>query len=221
MMKKHAYAIFASLVLLMPSNVYANLIGNGDFQDADRGTFGSIFISDWSTNGYSGSIHREFNYPSGLGNAVKIWHSDTAIYQDFTAVAGQSYSIGGYAYTSSYDGGGVNGWDGVCIVEWYIGGIWLGTKISEDEVGRFYGGIDSEDSWKYLQSNVTAPALADSAKLIFTITDNGNGTKSGSIGWDSIDVEAVPEPSSIIILVAGLSGILLAQFYCAHGQKDI
>lgn len=202
-------AILVFSALVSPAALHANLIGNGDFQDADRGTFGGIFIGEWFTSGYSGAIHREFNYPSGLGNAVKIWHSDTGIYQDFSAVSGQSYDISGYAYSSGYDGGGASGWDGICTVEWYDGDIWLGTKISEEEVGRFYGGVDGLNSWKSLQKTVIAPALADSAKLIITLADNGNSIKSGSIGWDNIDVEAVPEPSSLILLGAGLSGVLL------------
>ncbi|MDD5738011.1 MAG: hypothetical protein PHH20_06915 [Candidatus Omnitrophica bacterium] len=220
-MKKYLYAALTSLMVFIVPNVHANMIGNGNFQNSDRGTFGSIFIGDWSTTGYSGAIHREFNYPSGLGNAVKIWHDDTSVYQDFAASADRSYSIGGYAYAPGSDAGGARGWDGVCIVEWYRGGIWLGTKISEDEVGRFYGGVDSMDSWKYFQSIVTAPELADSAKLVLTIADNGSNPKSGSIGWDNIYVEAVPEPLSVIVFGAGLSGILLAQFCCARVKKDI
>ncbi len=209
-MKRTLFYLYTALILLSRASAEANLIGNGNFQDSDRGIFGTIYMADWSTVGSSGSVHREFNYPSGLGNAIKLWYSDTSVYQAFPVAAGQSYEVSAYSYSSAFDYGGVSGWDGVAVVEWYNGDARIGTKISEDEIGRFCGGADTLDSWKLLRRTVTAPVSADSARIIFTLADNGISTKAGSIGWDNVDIEAVPEPAGLMLFAGGLPLLLLA-----------
>jgi hypothetical protein len=193
---------------------HANILSNASFEGGDRGTFGAIWFPGWSTQGNNGAVTREFCYPYGLGNSVKLWYNDTVLFQGLSVVAGQSYSVGGFAYSGSYDNGGVSGWDSICKIEWYQGNIWTGTKISEEEIGRFNGQQDALDSWKQVGRAVTAPALAESAKLLILMAENGNTLKKGSIGWDSFDVETIPEPASLLLLSAGV-------IICVRGQKGI
>jgi hypothetical protein len=184
----------------------ANLLSNSDFETGDTGQFGAVTIDNWTTYGASGWHHTDYNHSAGGSKAIKIWWDDTAAYQDVTVAEGVTYNFCGYAYTPAGGDELGSGWNGVYKVEWLSGD----TKLSENEVGRFIGGTDAADSWKALSGEYTAPSGADTARVFLSLV-NMDSTWSephtGSIGFDDLSAEAVPEPASIMLVASGLLGL--------------
>ena len=74
-------AIAVLIIMFSANPARANMLYNASFEQGDRGIFGTIWFPGWSTQGSNGAVTREFNYPYGLGNSVKLWYNDTSLYQ--------------------------------------------------------------------------------------------------------------------------------------------
>lgn len=193
--------------LLFVSCVQANLLTNADFELGDLGQMGSVSIDGWTTWGTNGWHHDDTVYKYD-GKGVKLWWDATGIYQDFDAVAGETYSFSLEAISSSADM--LKGWDLEFRVEWYNeSGIIIGSST---EIGRFYGSKsdvelgDGVESWKTISAALQAPDLTTTGRIIMDLTHAGDwGWTGGSVFFDNASV--IPEPATLVLL--GLGSIVL------------
>ncbi|MBN2191165.1 MAG: PEP-CTERM sorting domain-containing protein [Candidatus Aureabacteria bacterium] len=202
-----ALFVCASLISL-PNYAVSGLLTNGGFETGTPGWYGdtATVIEGWTRWGSDGWYHTDYNHTAGGSKAIKSWSDSTGIYQDFAVTAATQYTVSGFAYAPSTDT--PVGWDSVMKIEWFNGA----SKLSEEEVGRFISGTDSLDTWKEIAGLFTAPTSADTGRIVMFLTDaNGETANGGSIGWDDMDVDVVPEPGSLVLLGCGLAGIFLAK----------
>ncbi len=207
-MKKNVMVLV--LIGCLVSNVQANLLLNGGFEDGDLGQLGSVTINNWITWGDSGWHHNDAGFKFDE-KGIKLWHDSTGVYQDFDVVVGTEYTVGLSAITAGSDA--LKGWDGVVKIEW-TDASWI--NVGGSEVGRFYGakddkGIagDASDTWKEISGAAVAPAGAVHGRLVYYLeqADNWESTTGGSLYWDNAFV--TPEPATLILL--GLGSVVLGR----------
>ncbi|MDD5737202.1 MAG: hypothetical protein PHH20_02775, partial [Candidatus Omnitrophica bacterium] len=163
-MKNVFVAVLAVAVVLTvaPSDAFANLLTNGDFESGTMGYYGdaATVIDGWTRWGSSGWYHNDYNHTSGGARGIKSWADDTGTYQDFSVTSGIQYNLSGFAYAPSADA--PVGWDGIFKVEWFN----ADTKLSENEIGRFVSGTDAVDAWKSLSGTFVAPTDANKGRIV-------------------------------------------------------
>ncbi|RKY25965.1 MAG: hypothetical protein DRP62_00115, partial [Planctomycetota bacterium] len=184
--------IILLFIMGLAGSVSANELVNPGFEDGDLGDFGSVTIPGWTTWGSSGRHHDGSDGAVIDTKAVKEWHCDTGIYQDFPALMGREYEVSINAHTLSTDR--LKGWDGLFKLEWFDADDY---KIEDVNIGYFYGAKDPcspgepgdpPDTWKVISATETAPMPAAYGRVVMCLVSGDNwytGT-AGAVHWDDV-----------------------------------
>ena len=163
------------------------LVANGGFE-SNSGAYTSPL--GWGVDGYASVmtdnelLHvatNEGSYAMGFGSSVRL----ESLTQSLATVAGQAYSfsfsLANTAFFWPQNGGLVN----------EFRALWNGESVfAETDL--------SADGWKTYSFEVTA------ADALTEISFQGMNAGGGTLALDSVSVVAVPEPSSYVLLLAGL-----------------
>jgi glucosylceramidase len=156
------------------------LLVNGHFEDGDPGGIGSG-VPGWRHWGSSGSHHD--NPAACLGRqGMKLWSSNTGLWQNFEAVGGNVYDI--RARVMDWSGEtSANNWNFRIDAEFYSArDIQLAAVI----VDTFNSSAEADDTWVQIGGPVTAPAGTAYGRVVIRLT-GGTGT-AGSIYFDHVSV---------------------------------
>jgi hypothetical protein len=196
-MSKNNLSVLLSMAIVS-SLFAANIIQNPGFETGTMGSFTTCSITSWNKVGGNGWYHADAGKVRDL-RAVKVWNTDSNLYQDFSALGGEIYNVSTYALASAGDNSGFRGMNGVVEVRWLDS-----TKtnvLGSNIIGYFYGAltlgspIDPYDIWKNISGMATAPAGAAYGRLRLYLESNG-ATPAGSINWDDASVEQNLYPAS-------------------------
>ena len=195
-MKKLLFLVIA-LLLVSPAMASANMLVNPGFEVSDENQgYMSGWTDDWGNNIFSTTDQPH----SGLRAAANSW--DGGKYQDVAITAGEQYQLTGFVYIPT----------GTTTTPWgsFIGIKWL--RSNDSMVGIWeQGDFASMTRDQYNQGDsgfLTAPDGAVKARIRFGTW--ANDTLVGPVAptdFDDFDFEAVPEPSSLMLLLTGITGI--------------
>lgn len=189
-------------VLLTGSlTVFANMLTNGGFEDGDLGQLGVVSIPGWNNWGYSGWHHDDPGCMIGT-KGMKFWWDDSGMWQDYAAVAGQTYVYSVQVMDASRDTT-PNNWDFRLEAEFYDA---TNTQLTAVVLGYFDSTIQPDDTWIQLSGSIMAPVGTAYGRVVLRLWDWQPGI-GGAIYFDEVSV--VPEPASL--LVCGLGGLLLGR----------
>lgn len=174
----------------------ANLLLNGDFAEPGTGgQFGTVTISNWTAYGTSGWYANDIDSQY----AAKIWAPDTGMYQDWTAMAGQEYTLSVQGYQTA--GEQLTTEAAYLKVEWFDSGYGaLGQSVLDTMTGS-----DPVGSWNTLNGNAVAPANAAHGRITLGLQDADG---AGAVFFDNAVVDVVPEPGTLALFSLGILGFL-------------
>lgn len=190
-----------AVLFFWATSARADLVADGDFSS---GTIGTSTIPGWTATGnvdvFSSASACCHSGDTGTGNFVLFGGGDGAndgqISQTLTTVAGTEYQLDFlYGATSSPDG--------------------LGTQSIAVTVGSLNTTVVSalgQRDFSLVLAPLTFDFLASGPTTTLTFT-NASGALTNSIDGmlDSVSVTAVPEPTSLLMLAAGLGGLGLTR----------
>jgi glucosylceramidase len=175
-------AIIICMLWIIPA--HANLLTNGSFEDGDTGQITTVPIPGWSTWNYSGWHHNDAGAVINT-KAVKLWGTDSGIYQNFAATAGNTYRLSGYMLHTSGDP--LRGGDksGDFRAEWYNAS---NTMLREDAFGKITSS-DPTNTWLSYSADITAPAGTAYGRVLIRMYRPSSG--DGAVNYDNVSVDSI------------------------------
>jgi len=219
--------IWVSILCVLASGgaAWANLLKNPGFEEGETGQIGRVPIPGWLTWNTNGWHHNDAGAVIDT-KAVKLWWSDSGIYQDFPAEAGHTYRLSGYMLHTSADP--LRNPDsnpqtegdktGDFRVEWYNA---LGAMLREDAFGQITKN-DPTDTWLLYTADITAPpGTAYGRYLIRMYGSRGDG----AVNYDNACVYDIalygqaygpnpPDGATVELTLASLS-------WQSHDPEDV
>lgn len=194
---------------LLGVSVQAALLVNGDFEDGDTGQLGSTPIPGWSSWGSSGWHHNDAGKIIDT-KAMKTWWVDSGLYQDFSAIAGETYTFSGFlahfsddALRDGNEGPGTGDKRGLLKAEWYL--PTFGAPLRVDTFAILTKD-STQDVWIPFSADLVAPVGATIGRMVLASDISVGG--AGSPHYDNVSVVQVPEPTSLALLGLGVLMVL-------------
>jgi hypothetical protein len=179
--------ILAFLLLNVTSSAFANVLLNSGFESGDMSNW-----NPWGNFQNSADVYR-----SGSHSAQSwAWGGTNGIWQNFASTAGDNVETSVYIKTDEL----VNT-DAYMALEFYDS---TDSLLDNMRTSSAASGID----WTLLSLSELAPANTSYARILLHV-DEAAASPSGSAFFDDVSAEsnAVPEPSSILLLGSGLLGL--------------
>jgi hypothetical protein len=193
--------------LALATTANAVLLSNAGFENG---------LTDWTTFNFtgclgtgtgavaplaSGSPHGGLNVLQLAGPWTGNWDASGA-YQDIVTSEGASWSLSGYGMNPSGDAMSTETTGfGIIQIAWIDGS---GNTISSVDSSQIDKSSGMYDQWQALSVSGTAPSGTAKVRML-ALHVNGPDYAGGSAYFD--DLVAVPEPSSIALVLGGLLGV--------------
>lgn len=211
---RNGFSLYSVLLLLaLGICAQGNLLVNPGFEDGPTGPLNNP-IPGWSTWNNSGWHHDDAGAVIDT-KAVKLWWTDSGIFQDFAATAGRTYRFSGYMLHTSDDplrdgaGGAPGDKTGEFHVEWYDT---VGIMLREDVFGVITKD-DPTDTWLLYSADIAAPLGTAYGRFLLRMYQLSAG--DGAVNYDNVSVYDValqgqaygPEPADGATVDLTLSGL--------------
>lgn len=184
----HFRGIIVLLLMSLSAAACANRLENGGFEAGELGWLADDVVTGWHRWGSSGYHHNDAGATIDA-KAVKLWHEDSGLWQDFDAAAGETYAFQVYCLDWSGDTS-ANNWDGAIDGEFYDAS---GTALVKVELGRFDSTSQPDDTWAAIGGTLTAPPGTAYGRIVLRLRDRQDEI-GGSINFDNASVvAAAPE----------------------------
>ncbi|MCP4650738.1 MAG: PEP-CTERM sorting domain-containing protein [PVC group bacterium] len=185
-MRNYNKILLVSLVLFLclsfSSTAQANLLNNAGFETGN--------FDNWDTYQFGSQGVSNLNPHTGQYQARLYW--DTWIRQTVALTPGVEYKASSWVYMPQ-DGGYAT----VAII------FYNSTGTTSQRRERSWDRYPGDEQYAKLETDwVTAPAFTAYAEVECSLTTSAN-----YIDFDDVELVAIPEPSSMLLLLFGICGI--------------
>lgn len=192
---KRLLVLLVAILIATPAIAEANLLVNPGFEQSGEQGYTTGWTNEWNNNIFGTTD----NPHSGTRAARNFW--DGGMYQNVAITEGLAYRLTGWAFIPTGEGGS----------PW---GTYIGMKfLNEFGATLDQVQIDMQDLPREVYNIadtgfITAPEGAVTAQVRFGTWASAPYKPVRPTDFDDFDLQAVPEPSSLMLLATGITGLL-------------